>query len=113
MLLHGITIDFNDRKTCGLLPDLCLEWDEKYEQLEDNRNLIDYWDNNLKKVLKKTNKVVSGNIGSKAIIYSAQKEAIEIIKDVFKDLELSTLEYESIPKCERCLFYDYLDVSSH
>ncbi|MFY9073395.1 hypothetical protein CRU99_13575 [Malaciobacter mytili] len=109
MILHGITIDFDDRRTCGLLPDLCLEWDEKYDELEDNQNLIDYWDNNLKKVLEKTNKIVSGNLGSKAIVYSAQEEAIDAIKEAFKELELSTLDYNSIIKCDRCLFYDYLD----
>jgi hypothetical protein len=107
--LRGITIDFDDRKTCGLLPDLCLEWDEKSEELEDNQKLIDYWENNMEKVLSKTDKIVSGNIGSKAVVYSANEEAISIIRDTFKDLNLSSIEYEDIAKCERCLKYDYLD----
>ncbi|AXH09450.1 hypothetical protein CP960_10450 [Malaciobacter halophilus] len=109
MKLRGITIDFDDRRTCGLLPDLCLEWDEKYDELEDNQKLIDYWENNIKKVVSKTKNIVSGNIGSKAIVYSANEEAIAIIKDIFSDLSLSEIEYEDITKCERCLQYDYLD----
>ncbi len=43
MMLQGVSIDFNDRKTCGLLPALCLQWDEKYDELEDNEELLKYW----------------------------------------------------------------------
>lgn len=109
MQLKGITIDFDDKKTCGLLPDLCLEWDEKFDELEDNQNLVDYWENNVKKVLSQTKNIVNGNIGSKAVIYSADEESIKIIKDVFSELELSSLSYEELTSCESCLLYNYLD----
>lgn len=109
MILKGITIDFNDRKTCGLLPSLCLKWDEKFDELEDNEDLLKYWENNLNKVLSKTQNVVSGNVGSKSIVYSADDEAIALIQEAFKDLELKTINYEDIIKCEHCLEYDYLD----
>lgn len=108
MELKGISLDFADKKTCGLLPHLCLEWDEKYDQLEDNQKLIDYWDKNIKKVLSQTTKIVNGNIGSTAIIYSADKDAIKIIKNVFNNLELSSLKYDDIIKFERWLLNNYL-----
>ena len=60
MKLQGITIDFNDKRTCGLLPELCLAWDEKYDELDDNQELINYWESNLKKI---TDKVDSKEIG--------------------------------------------------
>jgi len=109
MELQGITIDFDDRKTCGLLPELCLNWDEKYEELEDNEDLIKYWETNLKKVTQNTNKIISGNIDAKSIIYSADPEAIAIIKDAFKEINLKTIHYENIMKCDHCLTHDYLD----
>ncbi|MFA7083511.1 MAG: hypothetical protein WC141_03140 [Arcobacteraceae bacterium] len=109
MKLQGVTIDFNDRKTCGLLPTLCLQWDEKYDELEDNEELLKYWENNLNAIIAKTTKIVSGNIGTKSIVYSNDEEAISLIKEIFKDLELKTIEYEDIIKCEHCLKYDYLD----
>lgn len=109
MQLKGITIDFDDRRTCGLLPQLCLQWDEKYDELEDNEDLTEYWEKNIKEILSHTKDVVSGNMGSKAIIYSGEKKSIDIIKKVFKELELNTINYDDIIKCENCLKYDYLD----
>lgn len=110
MTLYGVTIDFDDRKTCGLLPELCLSWDERSEELEDNTELLDYWTKNLEKVLTKSKKVVAGNIGTKSIVYSADEDTILLIKESFKELLLGTLEYDSIIKCENCLQVDYLDI---
>ncbi|RXJ96477.1 hypothetical protein CRV00_02355 [Malaciobacter molluscorum] len=109
MKLKGITIDFDDKKTCGLLPDLCFEWDEKFEELEDNQKLIKYWENNVNKVLSQTKNIITGTINSRAIICSANDEAIKIIKETFKDLELSTISYEELMQCESCLSHNYLD----
>ncbi len=109
MQLQGITIDFNDKKTCGLLPELCLEWDERYEELDDNQELISYWETNLKKVTNKTSNIVCGNIETKSILYSADSYAITLIKEAFKEIELHTIDYDSITKCDHCLDYDYLD----
>lgn len=109
MQLKGITIDFDDKRTCGLLPHLCLQWDEKYDELEDNQELISYWENNIKEVLSTTKNVVSGNMGTKAIIYSADENTIRVIEKVFKELKLNTITYDDIIKCENCLKYDYLD----
>lgn len=108
MELQGITIDFDDKKTCGLLPDLCLQWDTRYDELEDNEELINYWDNNLNRVLSQTKKVVCGNIGEKSIVYSADKDAIEIIAKEFKELKLQKINYEDIIHCENCITNDYL-----
>lgn len=107
MKLRGVTIDFDDRKTCGLLPELCLTWDERSEELEDNRELLDYWKTNLEKVLKKSKKVVTGNLGTKSILYAKDQETIELIKTSFKELVLDTIEYDDIIKCENCLEIDY------
>ena len=109
MQLEGITIDFNDKKTCGLLPELCLEWDERYDELDDNQELINYWKTNLKKVLTKTDKLVSGSIGTKSILYSADEEAIHLIKEAFKEITPKKIDYKNIIKCDHCLDYDYLD----
>lgn len=109
MKLQGVTIDFNDRKTCGLLPELCLKWDEKSDELEDNEELLKYWENNLNKILAKTHNVVSGNMGSKSIVYSNDEAAVALIKEVFSNLVLKTIDYEDIIKCEHCLKYDYLN----
>lgn len=108
MELQGITIDFYDKRTCGLLPDLCLQWDIRSDELEDNEELINYWEDNLKRVLAKTKKVVCGNIDGKSILYSADKDAIDIIKEYFKELELSKIDYEDINKCEHCIKNDYI-----
>lgn len=108
MELQGITIDFYDMKTCGLLPDLCIEFDTRSEELEDNEELIKYWEDNLEKVLEKTKKVVCGNIDGKSILYSADKDAIDIIRDEFKGLELSRINYEDIEKGDSPLKNDYI-----
>ncbi len=109
MELQGVTIDFDDRKTCGLLPELCLQWDFRTDELEDNEELINYWEDNLKKVLAVSQNVVAGNVGTKSILYSADQKAIEAIKSTFKELELSHIDYKEIMKCENCLHHDYLD----
>mgnify|MGYP000379602364 CR=1 FL=1 len=109
MELKGITIDFNDRRTCGLLPELCLEWDEKYDELDDNQELINYWESNLKKLTDKTHNIVSGNIETISMIYSADPYAISLIKEIFKEIKMETIEYEHMTKCDHCLDYDYLD----
>ncbi len=109
MKLQGITIDFDDRKTCGLLPELCLNWDEKYEALEDNVDLINYWETNFKKIADKTDKIVAGNIEAKSIVYSADEEVISLIKETFKEINLKTIEYDDIMRCDHCLTHDYLD----
>ncbi|XOB63546.1 hypothetical protein ACMC56_06965 [Campylobacterota bacterium DY0563] len=109
MELQGITIDFYDKRTCGLLPDLCLNWDIRYDELEDNDELLKYWEESLNRVLSKTKNVVSGNMDGKSILYSADDEAIKIIKEEFKELELNKINYEDIIKCENCLKNDYLE----
>lgn len=109
MELQGITIDFNDKRTCGLLPELCLAWDERYDELDDNQELINYWESNLKKVVDKTHNIVSGNIETKSMLYSADPVAISLIKETFKEIEIETIEYDSMIKCDHCMDYDYLD----
>lgn len=109
MQLQGITIDFDDRKTCGLLPELCLNWDEKYEALEDNEDLLNYWETNLKKITNVTDKIVAGNIEAKSIVYSADEEVIALIKETFKEINLKTINYDDIMKCDHCLTHDYTD----
>jgi len=109
MELQGITIDFNDKRTCGLLPELCLDWDERYDELDDNQELIDYWESNLKKVTDKTHNIVSGNIETKSILYSADKDAIQIIQDNFPEIKINTILYSEVNHCDHCLEYDYLN----
>ena len=104
-----MSIDFDDRKTCGLLPDLCLDWDLRANELSDDTELISYWENNLQKVLQKSSKVVAGNMGTKSIVYSADNATIDLIKEHFKELDLHTIHYDDILKCENCLHHDYLD----
>lgn len=113
MLLHGITIDFDDRRTCGLLPNLCTDWDGRSTELEENEDLINFWESKVKEVLEKTHRVVTGNIDTKSILYSADMDAIEAIREAFKGLELQTIKYDEIIKCENCLQYDYLDDNFH
>lgn len=108
MKLKGVAIDFDDKKTCGLLPDLCLSWDLKTEELEDNDELIKYWEDNLQKIIKHSDKIVAGNIGTKSIVYSADEETIKLINEVFSELALHEIEYDNILQCENCLKYDYL-----
>ena len=108
MQLKGVSIDFDDRRTCALLPKLCLQWDEKYEELEDNADLLQYWEDGIQNILKTTTNIVSGNMGTKSIVYSAEEKIIQLIQESFKDLELETIEYEDILRCEHCIKYDYL-----
>jgi len=112
MELQGITIDFYDKRTCGLLPDLCASWDIRYDELEDNEELIKYWEESLQRVLSKTKKVINGNMEGKSILYSADEEAIQIIKDEFKELELTTINYDDIIRCEHCIKNDYIEDQS-
>ena len=109
MKLYGVSLDFDDIKSCGLLPDMCIDWDHGSEELTENEKLLSYWDNNVQEILKKTDKVVLGNIGTKSIIYSADKEAIELIKEQFKEIELSSVDYDEIEQCENCIKIDYLN----
>ncbi len=108
-LLYGVTLDFDDIKSCGLLPELCRDWDHRSEELSENEKLLSYWDTNIAALLLKTQKVVIGNIGEKSIVYSEDKEAIKIIKEVFKEIEISSLYYSEILECEKCLTHDYLN----
>jgi len=109
MELQGITIDFSDRRTCGLLPHLCLQWDEKFDELDDNEELINYWESNLKKITDKTDKIVCGNIEAKSMLYSADPETITLIKETFKEIQIEKVNYSNVIKCDHCLVYDYLD----
>ena len=108
MKLYGVSLDFNDMRSCGLLPDMCIDWDHGSEELSENEKLLSYWDKNVQEVLNKTQKVVLGNIGTKSLIYSADKEAIEIIKEQFKEIQLTSLDYDEIDQCENCIKIDYL-----
>ena len=108
MKLYGVSLDFDDMRSCGLLPDMCIDWDHGSEELSENQKLLSYWDNNVKEILDKTDKVVLGNIGTKSVIYSEDKEAIELIKKQFKEMELSSVNYSEIDQCENCIKIDYL-----
>lgn len=108
MKLQGVSLDFDDMRSCGLLPDLCADWDHGSEELSENQKLLSYWDNNVKEVLDKTDKVVLGNIGTKSVLYSADKDAIELIKKQFKEMEISSIDYDKIDHCENCIKVDYL-----
>jgi hypothetical protein len=48
-------------------------------------------------------------MGSKSIVYSNDEKAIALIKEVFSNLTLETIDYDDIIKCEHCLKYDYLN----
>lgn len=108
MKLYGVSLDFDDMRSCGLLPDMCRDWDHGSEDLSENEKLLSYWDNNVKEVLEKTDKVVLGNIGTKSVLYSADEDAVELIKKQFKEMELSSLDYTEIEHCENCIKVDYL-----
>ncbi|MCJ8326754.1 MAG: hypothetical protein MJK08_06595 [Campylobacterales bacterium] len=108
MTLYGITMDFDDIKTCGLLPDLCVDWDHRSEELSENEAFDLYWNKNTQELLSKTQKLVLGNDGNKSLVYSADEEAISFIKEIFKEMTLNSLEYEDINQCERCITLDYL-----
>lgn len=109
MKVYGVTLDFDDIKSCGLLPDLCVDWDHRSEELTENEKLLSYWNNNIKILLSKTDRVVTGNIGNKSIAYSADENAILIIKDIFKEMEIESIEYSDIMRCENCITNDYLE----
>jgi len=108
MELYGVTLDFDDMKSCGLLPDLCLDWDHRSEELTENEKLLSYWDKNVEELLEKTDKVVLGNIGNKSVVYSADEKAVELIKNQFKEMQLSSIKYDEIDQCENCIKVDYL-----
>ena len=40
MELYGVTLDFDDMRSCGLLPDLCADWDHRSEELTENEKLL-------------------------------------------------------------------------
>lgn len=109
MELYGVTLDFDDMKSCGLLPDLCLDWDHRSEELTENEKLLSYWDKNVEELLEKTDKVVLGNIGNKSVVYSADEKAVELIKNQFKEMQLSSIKYDEIDQCENCIKVDYLN----
>ncbi|PLY05177.1 MAG: hypothetical protein C0625_14195 [Arcobacter sp.] len=109
MELYGVTLDFDDMRSCGLLPDLCADWDHRSEELTENEKLLSYWDNNIKELLKKTDKVILGNIGNKSVLYSADENTVQLIKEQFKEMELSKIMYEEIDQCENCIKVDYLN----
>ncbi len=108
MKLYGVTLDFDDVKSCGLLPDLCVDWDHRSEELTENEKLLSYWEENIQKLLEKTNNVVVGNIENKSIAYSADDKAIQIIKKLFKEIKLSSIHYDEIQQCQNCIKHDYL-----
>jgi len=108
MELYGVTLDFDDMRSCGLLPDMCLDWDHRSEELTENEKLLSYWDQNLKNLLDETQDVVVGNIENKSVVYSADEEAIYLIKKHFREIELSKANYEDITNCEFCITHDYL-----
>ncbi|MGB7403122.1 MAG: hypothetical protein WA916_11090 [Arcobacter sp.] len=109
MELWGITLDFKDMKTCGLLPDLCLHWDIKYDELGDNEELLEYWQKHIDNIFKQTKNVVYvNNDKGRSLIYSADYVAIDIISKEFKDLKLDKVMYDDIISCETCIGHDYL-----
>ena len=108
MELYGITLDFTDLKSCGIKPDMCLEFDHRFDELSENEKLISYWESNIKKVLEETDKVVVLNDEHKSMVYSADEEAIEIIKKHFKEISLSKVSDEELDRCDTCVQQDYL-----
>jgi len=101
-------MDFDDIKTCGLVPESCVDWDQGSEDLNENEAFDLYWNKNIQELLAKTQKVVLGNDGNKSLVYSADKDAIACIKEVFKEIDLTSVEYEDINQCDRCVTLDYL-----
>ena len=49
------------------------------------------------------------DIGETSILFSADEESISYIKEIFKELELTSMEYEDIMRCENCIKHDYLE----
>jgi len=111
MTLHGITMDFDDIRTCGLIPDSCTNWDHGSEDLNENEAFDLYWNKNIQELLAKTQKVVVGNDGNKSLVYTADEEALSYIKEIFKEIKVTTIEYEDINQCERCVTLDYIKLS--
>lgn len=108
MKMQGVTLDFNDMRTCGIIPDVCIDFDHRSEELEENEKLLSYWDEHVKELLKDTKNVVIGNLNHSSIVYSADKDAIDSIKKHFPEIDLSTAEYEEITKCDYCITHDYM-----
>jgi len=108
MLLHGVIMDFDDIRTCGLVPDACINWDQGSEELTENEAFDLYWNKNIQKLLSKTQKVVLGSEGNKSLVYTADEEALAYIKEIFHELNISSVEYKDINQCERCITLDYL-----
>lgn len=108
MNLKGIVLDYKDKKSCALLPDKCLAWDEKSEELQENEELIKYFEKNLDKVFSQTNKIIGGSIEGRGIVCSDDEEAIEIINNTFKELDLQNISSNEISKYNTSLKYNYL-----
>lgn len=111
MIVYGITLDFDDIRTCGLLPDLCSNWDRRSEELVELETIAAYWDNNIKSLLDQTHKLIIGNIGNKSIVYSNDENAILKIKSTFKEFELNSMEYDDINHDLDYIVHDYLKYS--
>ena len=109
MKLYGVTLDFDDIKSCGLIPRLCIGWDSRYDDLAENQKLLSYWNDNIDELFSKTKNIIFGNIGNKSIVFSADEEAISLIKEIFKEIELISIEYEDIMRCENCIKHDDLE----
>lgn len=108
MKMYGVALDFNDMKSCGLLPDLCIDWDHRSEELSENEKLLSYWDKHLEELLGETKDVVVGNMEHKSVVYSADDKAIDLIKKHFKEIDISSAEYDDIIQCDYCIKHDYL-----
>lgn len=109
MELYGITLDFNDLKSCGIKEDMCLDFDNRSDELSENEKLISYWDNNIKQLLEETDKVVIINDKNKSMVYSNEEEAITLIKKHFKEMEVTKIDYEDLNRCDFCVQHDYLE----
>lgn len=109
MKLYGVTLNFDDIRSCGLLPKMCKDWDSRSEDLTDNEKLVSYWNDNIQKLLQKTKNIIYGDLQDTSIVFSADEEAISYIKEIFKELELISMEYEDIMRCENCIKHDYLE----
>lgn len=108
MKLYGVSLDFNDMRSCGILPDMCVDWDHRSEELSENEKLLSYWDEHLKSLLDETKNVVVGNIENKSLVFSADEKAIDLIKKHFPEIKITTAEYEEIIQCDYCIKHDYL-----
>jgi len=111
MKLYGVRIDFDNIKSCGILPDMCLDFDHRSDELSENEKLLSYWNNHINDLLEETKNLVVINDESTSMVYSANNNAIELIKKHFKEMQLETIEYENINKCDYCVQHDYLQNS--